>query len=65
MLSLRRVQVFDGWLGGLTGERRRGAVPVGAWGGDELECMVKIDRRCAWGGEWDRVQNDVASTGWG
>jgi hypothetical protein len=60
-----RMQVFDGELGGLTGERRRGAAPVGPWGGAELECMVEIDRRCAWGGKRDRVQNDMAGTGWG
>jgi hypothetical protein len=60
-----RVQVFDGGLGGLAGERRRGAALVGSWGGAELECMVEIDRRGAWGGEWDRAQNDVAGTGWG
>jgi hypothetical protein len=47
VLSLRRVHVFDGGLGGLTVEIRRGASPVGEWGGAELECMVKIDRRCA------------------
>jgi hypothetical protein len=47
VLSLRRVHVFDGGLGGLTDEIRRGASPVGAWGGAELECMVELDRRCA------------------
>jgi hypothetical protein len=44
-----RVYVFDGGLGGLTCERRRGTAPVGSWGGAELECMVEIDWRCAWG----------------
>jgi hypothetical protein len=58
-------QVFDGAQGGLTGERGRGVAPVGSWGGAELECMVEIDQRCAWGGERDRVQNDMAGTGWG
>jgi hypothetical protein len=38
-------QVFDGGLGGLTSEIRRGAAPVGSWGGAEFESMVKIDRR--------------------
>jgi hypothetical protein len=38
-------QVFDGGLGGLTGEIRRGAAPVESWGGAEFESMVEIDRR--------------------
>jgi hypothetical protein len=65
VLSLRRVHVFDDGLGGLTGERGREASPVGSWGGAEFECMVEIDRRYAWGGERDRVQNNVAGMGWG
>jgi hypothetical protein len=60
-----RVQVFDDGLGGVTGERRRGTAPMGSWGGAELECMVETDRRCAWGGERERAQIDVAGTGWG
>jgi hypothetical protein len=60
-----RKQVFDGDQCGLTGERRRGAVPVGSWGGAELECMVEIDRKWTWGRIRGRAQIDVAGTGWG
>jgi hypothetical protein len=49
----------------LTGERAGVATPVGWWGDAELECMVETDRRCAWGGERERAQIDVAGTGWG
>jgi hypothetical protein len=49
----------------LTGERAGAAAPVGWWGDAELECMVETDWRCAWGGERERAQIDVAGTGWG